>query len=114
LNLNLGNFGDSTLLPVSCGEICLLVSWCVGDKCGMAGSNEDRGRSRRRGAEDWGWSSTGRVLGGRTIERSGNAMCGLHHARADEEHGFLGLASKPRSAVSPGLASKPMATVFVV
>jgi hypothetical protein len=33
---------------------------------------------------------TGRVLGGRMIERSGSAMCGLHHVRGDEEHGFLG------------------------
>jgi hypothetical protein len=33
---------------------------------------------------------TGRVLGGRAIERSGGAMCGLHRARGDEERGFLG------------------------
>jgi hypothetical protein len=33
---------------------------------------------------------TGRVLGGRAIERSGGAVCGLHHARGDEECGFLG------------------------
>jgi hypothetical protein len=33
---------------------------------------------------------TGRVLGGRAIERSGGTMCGLHRARGDEEHGFLG------------------------
>jgi hypothetical protein len=32
---------------------------------------------------------TGRVLGGRAIERSGGAMCGLHRARGDEERGFL-------------------------
>jgi hypothetical protein len=32
---------------------------------------------------------TGRVLGGRAIERSGGAMCGLHRARGDEECGFL-------------------------
>jgi hypothetical protein len=30
------------------------------------------------------------VLGGRTIERSGDAVCGLHRARGDEERGFLG------------------------
>jgi hypothetical protein len=34
--------------------------------------------------------STGRVLGGRTIERSGGAVCVMHHARGDEERGFLG------------------------
>jgi hypothetical protein len=33
---------------------------------------------------------TGRVLGGRAIERSGGAVCGLHHARGDEEREFLG------------------------
>jgi hypothetical protein len=38
-------------------------------------------------------------------------VCGLHHAQGDEEHGFLGLASKPSSTVSPGLASKPVVTV---
>jgi hypothetical protein len=38
----------------SCGESRLLVSWCVGDRCDMADSGEDRGRSRRPGAEDRG------------------------------------------------------------
>jgi hypothetical protein len=33
---------------------------------------------------------TCRVLSGRVIERSGEAVCGLHHARGDEEHAFLG------------------------
>jgi hypothetical protein len=33
---------------------------------------------------------TGRVLGGREIERSGDAVCGLHRACGDEEHMFLG------------------------
>jgi hypothetical protein len=32
---------------------------------------------------------TDRVLGGRAIERSDGAVCGLHHARGDEEHRFL-------------------------
>jgi hypothetical protein len=32
---------------------------------------------------------TGRVLGGWVVERSGGVVCGLHHARGDEEHGFL-------------------------
>jgi hypothetical protein len=32
---------------------------------------------------------TGRELGGRTIERSDGAMCGLHRACGDEERGFL-------------------------
>jgi hypothetical protein len=33
---------------------------------------------------------TGRVLGGRAIERSGDAVCGLYHVHGDEERGFFG------------------------
>jgi hypothetical protein len=33
---------------------------------------------------------TGRILGGRAIEWSGDAVCGLHCARRDEKHEFLG------------------------
>jgi hypothetical protein len=36
-------------------ESRLLVSWCAGGRCDVACSNEDRCRSRRRGAEDRGW-----------------------------------------------------------
>jgi hypothetical protein len=64
----------------------------------------------------------GQVLVGRAIERSGGAVYSLHHACGDDEHGFLGLALKPRSTVCEwfglktthtifaGLASKPVAT----
>jgi hypothetical protein len=41
-------------------------------------------------------------------------VCDLHRAQGDEERGFLGLASKPRSTVSLDLASKPVATALVV
>ena len=34
----------------------MLVSWCAGGRCDMVCSDEDRGRSRRPGAEDRGWS----------------------------------------------------------
>jgi hypothetical protein len=95
----------------SCGESCLLVSWCVGDRCNMAVRDEDRGRSRTHGVEDQIRSSIGRVLGGQTVERSSDTVCGLHRAQGDDERGFLNSASKPRSMVSPGLASKPVATV---
>jgi hypothetical protein len=47
LNSNSRHFGSFTFILVSCGESCLLVSWCVGDKCDMAGSDEHLGRSRR-------------------------------------------------------------------
>jgi hypothetical protein len=73
----------------------LLVSWCAGGRCGKVGSDEDRGRSRRPGAEGQGWSGIGRVLRGWTVKRSSDIVCGLHHAPGDEEHDFLGLASKP-------------------
>jgi hypothetical protein len=35
-------------------------------------------------------SHTGRLLDGQAIERSGDAMCGLHRACGDEKHEFLG------------------------
>jgi hypothetical protein len=41
---------------VSFGESHLLVSWCVGGRYGRACSDEERGRSRKPGAEDWEWS----------------------------------------------------------
>jgi hypothetical protein len=33
---------------------------------------------------------TGRVLGGRAIERSDGVVCDLHRAREDKKHRFLG------------------------
>jgi hypothetical protein len=101
-------------------------------------SDKDRGRIRRLDAEDQRWSNIGRVLGGRMIGRSGDAVCGLHYAQGDEERGVLGGASKPRfmvcqwfslkttsticqwfslkvsGTISPGLASKLMTTGFSV
>jgi hypothetical protein len=79
----------------------------------MASSDEDLGMSWRLGAQDRGRSSTGRVLGGRTIEKSGDAVCSLHRAQGDDKHRFLGLASKPRSTVFFWVG-KPVATVLVV
>jgi hypothetical protein len=94
--------------------MCLLVSGCIGDWCGLVGSDEDRGKSRTLGAEDREWSSTDRVLDSRMIERLGDAVCGLNRAQGDEVHGYLGSASKPRPMVSPCLASKSVAMVLVV
>jgi hypothetical protein len=68
--------------------------------------------------------STGQVLGGRAIGRSGDTVCGMHCARGDEERGFLGSSLKPRSTdcqwfglkttetIFSGLALKPVVTVF--
>jgi hypothetical protein len=47
----------------------------------MTDSDEDRGRSRRLGADDQGWLSTDQVLSGQMIERSGNDVCGLQRAQ---------------------------------
>jgi hypothetical protein len=80
LNSNPGYFSSFTFI---------FVLWCAGDRCDMAVSYEDHGRSRRPGAEDRGWSGIGWVLGSWTIEMSGDTLCGLHHARGDEERGFL-------------------------
>jgi hypothetical protein len=78
------------LYPCSCGESCLLVSWCAGGRCDMVGSDEDGGRIGRPDTVDQGWSITGRVLNGPMIGRSGNTVCGLHRARGDEDCRFLG------------------------
>jgi hypothetical protein len=113
LNSNPGSFGGFTL-SISCGESRLLVLWCAGDRCDIEGSDEDPGWSRRPGVEDQRWSSTGRVLGGQTIEKLGDAVCGLHCAQGNEEREFLCLDSKPMSMISPGFASKPVASGFPV
>jgi hypothetical protein len=55
----------------------------------MTCSDEDHGRSRRL-VQRTGDGRTGRVLGGRAIERLCGVVCGLHCARGDEEHEFLG------------------------
>jgi hypothetical protein len=54
---------------VSFGESRLLITWCAGDRCGMACSDVDRGRSRRTGAQDQGWShmSDTRWSGGQEV-----------------------------------------------
>jgi hypothetical protein len=80
LNSNPRHFGCFTCIFVLFGESCLLVSWCARGRCSMAGSDEDRGRSRRSGAEHQGWLGTSRVLSGWTIGRFGDTMCGLHRA----------------------------------
>jgi hypothetical protein len=67
--LNPGQFHCSTFIFVSFGVSRLLVSWCAGGRCGMACSDEDRGRSRRPGAEERGWSHmlSTRWLGDREV-----------------------------------------------
>jgi hypothetical protein len=54
----------------------------------MVDNDDDCDRSRRPGVEDRRWSDTGRILGGRTIRRSGDAVCDLHYACGKDEHGY--------------------------
>jgi hypothetical protein len=77
----------------------------------MTDNDEDRDRSRRPGAEDRRWWDIGQVLGGRTIERSGDAVCGLHCEREYEKRGFLGWVSKPRSTICQWFSLKITVTV---
>jgi hypothetical protein len=73
----------------------------------MTGSDEDRARSRRPGAEDRGWSHS-RILSDRTIGRSGDTVCGLHHFLIEHQNQgqrfVSGLASKPLGRFVSGLA----------
>jgi hypothetical protein len=55
--LNPGQFRWFYLYFCSFGELHLLLSWCVGGRCSMVSSDEDRDRSRRPGVEDWGCES---------------------------------------------------------
>jgi hypothetical protein len=57
--------------------------------CDMMDSDEDLGINRRPGADDQGWSSTGRILSVQMIGRSSDAICGLYRAQGDEDHMFL-------------------------
>jgi hypothetical protein len=73
----------------SCEESRLLVSRCVDVRWDMTGSDKDLGRSKRPGADNQRWLSTDRILGGRTIERSGDTVCDLYRAQGDEEREFI-------------------------
>jgi hypothetical protein len=66
------------------GESCLLVSWCVGGRCGMTCSDEDRGRSRIPGAEDRGWSHRSGT------QWSGGREVGWHRVRSAPDTSRLG------------------------
>jgi hypothetical protein len=111
LNSNPERFWWFYLYLCLCGELHLLVSCCTGGRCGMTGSNEDHGRSRRPGAEDQGWSRTSQVLGVRTIEMLDDVVCGLHHAHGDKERVFLSLALKSRSMICQWFGIKTIAAV---
>jgi hypothetical protein len=90
LNSNSGYFGGSTTLSLFRVEnrVCLShgvqvagVAWREAMRI-VAGVGDLVQRIRD--------GHTSRVLGGRMIWRSGDAVCGLHRAHRDEERGFLG------------------------
>jgi hypothetical protein len=59
-------------------ESRLLVSWCAAWRAAMRIVTGVGDLVQRTGG-----GRTGRVLGGREVERSGGAVCGLHLARGD-------------------------------
>jgi hypothetical protein len=99
---------------VSFEESRLLVSWCAGGRCGMACSDEDRGRSRRPGAEDRGWShrSGTRWPGGREV--------GWRRVRSAPDTwrlvsvGFLVEPQNQGGGGFPGLGLKTGSSVLVI
>jgi hypothetical protein len=87
--LNPGHFGSFTFIFVHFeNRVCLSrgvqvigAAWRASTKI-MAGLEDLVQRTRD--------DHTSRVLSGRTIRRLDVTVCDLHHARGDEEHGFLG------------------------
>jgi hypothetical protein len=69
---------------VSFGESRLLVSLCVGGRCGMACSDENHGRSKRPSVEDRGWSYRS------DTQWSGGREVGWHRVRSAPDTWRLG------------------------
>jgi hypothetical protein len=63
-----------------CGVQVVGAAWCAAMRI-VAGVGDLVQRT--------GDGCTGRILGGRAIERLGGTVYGLHRAHGDEEHGFL-------------------------
>jgi hypothetical protein len=90
LNSNPGQFCFIFLLPL----FLLENHVCLSRGVQVAGAAWRAGTWTMAGVGDLmqrtGDGRTGRVLGGRAVERSGGVVCGLHLARGDYERGFLG------------------------
>jgi hypothetical protein len=120
---------------VSFEESCLLVSWCAGGRCGMACNDEDRGRSRRPGAEDQGWLHRlgtrwpgGREVGWRrvrSVAQVGYSVAGRSRGRVapcavctwhmeTRSAGFLVEPQNQGRQFVSGLASKPLGRFSLV
>jgi hypothetical protein len=89
LNLNLEYFRSFTFYTLVHAEnyVCLLRGVQVAGAAWWAATSIVTGV--RDLVQRIGDSRTGWILGGQTIERSGDAVCDLHHARGDEEREFL-------------------------
>jgi hypothetical protein len=89
LNLNPGYFHFIFLLSLFClkNHICLSHGVQVAGAAWRATSSIVAvvGDLVQRTGD----SHTGRILSGRAIKKSGDAVCGLHHAHGDEEHVFF-------------------------
>jgi hypothetical protein len=98
---------------VSFDESCLLVSWCECGRCGMTCSDEDHGRSRRPGVEDWGWShkSSTRWPSNREVWVAPCAVCTMHVKM--RKAGFLVEPQKQGRRFVSGLASKPLGRFLI-
>jgi hypothetical protein len=79
--LHLSLFRVENCVCLSCGVRVICAAWWGVTR--IVVGVEDLVQRTRDGC-------TGRVLSGRTIERSGDVVCGLHHARGDEERDFIG------------------------
>jgi hypothetical protein len=55
MRFEFGHFSCFTFILYFIEELCLLFSWCVGNRCGMTCIDEYCGRSRIPGAEDREW-----------------------------------------------------------
>jgi hypothetical protein len=90
LNSNPGRFRFDFLLPLFRSENRVCLSHGV-QVAGVAWHAMTRTVAGVRVlVQMTGDGHTGRVLGGRTVDRSGGVMCGLHLARGDSERRFLG------------------------
>jgi hypothetical protein len=89
LNSKTGRFRFVFLLPLFRLEnhVCLSHGVQVADAARRAAMRTMAGvRDLVQRTRD---GRTGRILGGRAVERSGGVVCGLHRACRDEECGFL-------------------------
>jgi hypothetical protein len=107
LNLNLGWFGCFTFIHCSFGELCLLVSWCAGDRCSMVCSDEEHGGSRRRCRGPGMVAQVGYSVAERSWGRMASCVVCTVHVET-RSAGFLIESQNQGQRFVSGLASKPL------